>query len=328
MFRTVIKRSKLFPALLMLTAILAADSTAERGNASLWTEPGDVAARDLYYGAGGKAHQPRAPFKFVKEDLDGTNPKFVVEDASGAKWKVKLGIEARPETVASRITWAVGYHVNEDYFLPEIVIAGMPEHLHRGNDLVEPGGVLREVRLKRDPEGEKLGTWSWKDSDFTGTREWNGLRALMAVMNNWDLKDVNNAIYLVDNRRIYMVSDLGATFGSASRTWPRDRSKGNLDSYSESKFISKVSSDFVDFQAPARPSLIYAFNPKEYVSRVRMESLGRHVPVADARWIGQLLSRLTPTQLRDAFRCAGYPPGEVEYFVRLLSDRIIVLSEL
>jgi len=52
------------------------------------------------------------------------------------------------------------------------------------------------------------------------------------------------------------------------------------------------------------------------------------VPRADARWIGQLLSRLSPAQLRDAFRCAGYPPEEVEYFVRLLSDRIAVLSDL
>ena len=49
---------------------------------------------------------------------------------------------------------------------------------------------------------------------------------------------------------------------------------------------------------PARPSLIYAVNPKEYIRRVRMESLGRHVPRADARWIGELLSRLSPAHPR------------------------------
>src|SRR4029078_2937709 len=106
MFRNVTKRSKLFPTLLLLTAVLApashsaepvARSAALRARASLWTEPRDVAARDLYYGAGRKAHQPHSPLKFVKEDLDGTNPKFVVQDASGTKWKVKLGLEARPE---------------------------------------------------------------------------------------------------------------------------------------------------------------------------------------------------------------------------------------
>jgi len=301
---------------------------ASRRAAVLWSEPRDLAVRDLFYGAGGKQHRPRAPFKFVKEDLDGTNPKFVIQDAAGTKWKLKLGIEARPETAASRITWAVGYHVSEDYFLPEITIDGMPEKPRRGKDLIEPGGVMHDVRLKREEDGEKIGKWSWKDSDFAGTREWNGLRALMAVINNWDLKDENNAIYLVNNRRVYMVSDLGASFGSASRTWPRDRAKGNLDSFMESKFIRRVTSDFVDFQAPSRPSLVYMVNPKEYISRIRLESIGHNVPVADARWIGQWLSKLSKNQLRDAFRCAGFAPEEVEYFVRLVGDRIAVLSDL
>ena len=34
----------------------------------------------------------------------------------------------------------------------------------------------------------------------------------MAVVNNWDLKDVNNAIYQTGAERIYMVSDLGGEF--------------------------------------------------------------------------------------------------------------------
>jgi len=37
-------------------------------------------------------------------------------------------------------------------------------------------------------------------------------------------------------------------------------------------------------------------NPKEYITRVRMENLGHNVPRADARWIGQLLSRLSSAQ--------------------------------
>ena len=40
-------------------------------------------------------HQPVAPFKFVKEDMGGTNPKFVIVDAAGVKWKLKLGEEAQ-----------------------------------------------------------------------------------------------------------------------------------------------------------------------------------------------------------------------------------------
>ena len=35
----------------------------------------------------------------------------------------------------------------------------------------------------------------------------------MAVMNNWDLKDVNNAVYSEQNsnRAIFLTSDVGAT---------------------------------------------------------------------------------------------------------------------
>ena len=43
-----------------------------------------------------------------------------------------MGHEARPETVGSIFSWAVGYASNEDYFLPALHVEGMPEHLHRG----------------------------------------------------------------------------------------------------------------------------------------------------------------------------------------------------
>ena len=46
--------------------------------------------------------------------------------------------------------------------------------------------------------------------------------ALMALINNWDLTDENTAIYeRTDDpnaERIYMVSDLGSTFGTGTLT--------------------------------------------------------------------------------------------------------------
>ena len=71
--------------------------------------------------------QPHGTFTFLKEDRKGSNPKFDVQDENGVKWKVKLGSEARPETVASRLVWAVGYFANEDYFrLRFCMYVGMP----------------------------------------------------------------------------------------------------------------------------------------------------------------------------------------------------------
>ena len=164
--------------------------------AILWSNPSDWATRNLFYGPGGKQHQPHGPFTFEKEDRDGTSPKFTVHDAGGVKWKVKLGLEARPETAASRLIWAAGYYANEDYFVRQMQIDGMPDHLHRGQKLIAPGGVVYDARLKREADGEeKIGAWQWNHDEFTGTREWNGLRVLMALINNWDLKDENNAVY-------------------------------------------------------------------------------------------------------------------------------------
>lgn len=109
-------------------------SISGHGNVFLWSPPTDIRRRNLFFGPGGKEHQPGTAFTFIKEDLDGTSPKFIVRDQDGTKWKVKLGPEAQPETVATRLIWAVGYHANEDYFVPLFHVEGMPEHLHRGQE--------------------------------------------------------------------------------------------------------------------------------------------------------------------------------------------------
>ena len=293
----------------------------------IWRNPVDITTRNLYYGPGGKAHEPRGRFTFVKEDLDGTNPKFVVRDQQGVKWKVKMGIEARPETVASRVAWAVGYYTDEDYFVANLHVHGMPARLHRGQKMVEPDGWVRNVRMKRE-EDKKGGTWEWRSNPFAGTREWNGLRVMMALMNNWDLKDANNKVRKEDGESVYMVSDLGASFGSASRTFPKDKSKGYLPSYETSKFLVKATDDTVTFRTPGRPTFVYFVNPKEYFSRVHMEWIGKDIPRADARWIGHLLARLSTAQLREAFRAAGYSPAEIDGYTWVLENRIAQISDL
>ena len=42
------------------------------------------------------------------------------------------------------------------------------------------------------------------------------------------------------DKRIYEVSDLGASFGTAGRGLSHTKSKGNVRSYTRSKFIKKV----------------------------------------------------------------------------------------
>ncbi len=134
-------------------------------------------------------------------------------DGQGVEWKVKLGPESQSETAATRFLWAAGYFVDEDYYVAELTVNGLPA-LRRGQEFVSAGGVVHGARLERKrTRAEKLGDWDWFDNPFVGQRELNGLRVMMSLLNNWDLKQVNNAIYAVDGERHYAVSDAGATFG-------------------------------------------------------------------------------------------------------------------
>src|SRR5437660_5717322 len=114
----------------------------------IWTGPGDISSRKLLYGAGGEKGQPHAPVTFEKEDTAGSNPKFDVRDQEGEKWKVKLGVEARPETAATRLLWAVGYFTEYDYLLPEVQVTSLPPYLNRGQNLINAGGLVKDARLK------------------------------------------------------------------------------------------------------------------------------------------------------------------------------------
>jgi hypothetical protein len=287
----------------------------------------DIQTRDLYFGPGGKAHEPSGTFKFVGEDNSGTSPKFEIVSDDGTHWKAKLGVEARPETVASRLLWAVGYFSNENYYLTTLRVQDMP-HLQRGGKWVDRDGTVHGVRLKRHVKGEeRIGNWSWRDSPFSDTREWFGLRVMMAVMNNWDLKDANNAIYRIRTPQPeahYMVSDLGATFGTTSLN---PAAKGKLEEFRQSKWLNGVSGKYVNFNVPAAPGIGYFFFPPN-AAKLGLTWIGHHIPVTHARWMGVLLARLSPAQIRDAFRAGGYSPSEVEEFSQLLARRIQELNNL
>jgi hypothetical protein len=297
-------------------------------NPVLWHDPGAISALNLYDGQGGNAGQPVAPFKFESEDTQGTNPKFDARDVNGTKWRVKLGDEARPEVVASRLLWAVGYFVNDDYVIGSARVQGL--HLERGAKQVNDEEI-KEARFEKKPDQQKkIGIWKWKENPFTGTREFNGLRVMMAVMNNWDLKDVNNAVYSdkSSDRDIFLASDIGATFGTNGLSWTKDRSKGDVDTFQRSKFITHQTDSTVDFGTPAAPVPLLAVKAKQYHMRRDLEWIGKDIPIADARWIGSQLKQLSHQQLVDAFRAGHFPPDEIDEYVAVVEERILELCAL
>jgi hypothetical protein len=296
--------------------------------AVIWHQTIDVNQLNLFYGAGGKedAPSPDAKYKFKKEDVNGTSPKFDVEDDKGIKWRIKLGQEPRAETAATRLLFAAGYFVDEDYYVDELHVEGLPP-LKRGQSFVTNDGVVHGARLeRRTKEVKKLGTWDWFKNSFVGTKEFNALRIMMALVNNWDLKTINNSIYEVNEQAEYVVSDVGATFGKTGN--PIHRSKSVLKDYEDSKFIDKVTPDFVDFVMHSRPPLLAAINIPNYEKRTQMQGVTKHIPRADAKWLGERLSQLSEQQIRDCFRAGGYTQEEVEGYAMVIQNRIAALNAL
>jgi hypothetical protein len=205
-------------------------------------------------------------------------------------------------------------------------VEGLPK-LHRGENLVSKDGIVPHARLKRrGKEIKKIGNWEWSKNPFVGTKELNGLRIMMSLLNNWDLTTINNSIYVVNGERRYLVSDVGASLGKTGN--PISRSKSNLKGYEESKFIEKETPVEVDFTMHSRPLLVTAVNVPNYQKRTKIEDVTKHIPRADAKWLGELLGQLSEDQIRDAFRTAGYTPEEMEGYTKEVEKRIAALNAL
>lgn len=280
----------------------------------LWREPTDIASRDLFLGPGGDAMKPDlSNVTFEKEDAEGYSVKYRVRDGAGRKWVVKIGNEARPETAAVRLLWAVGYVTEINYLAPCVHIKGAPKPRKDVKRCEDDG--FADVRFEARPDNVKRGdVWEWKGNPFAGTKELNGLAVLMALLNNWDLKTSNNKILLVrkedgSTEQHYIISDLGATFGKTGG--PISHSRNEPEKYVKTKFVERVKGDRLEF----------AYSGKQ-------GELLEHVTVEQAKWIGGLLAQLSDQQLQDAFRAANFEPEEIQMLTAAVKARINQLVNL
>ncbi|MDQ3745848.1 MAG: hypothetical protein M3444_15840, partial [Acidobacteriota bacterium] len=285
------------------------------GTPVLWRAPDDLPARDLYLGPGGEALKPDlSSLTFESDETGGYSVKWNVRDGSGKKWTAKLGKEAQAETAAVRLMWAVGYMTEVNYLVPCAHIVNAPKP-RKEVERCEGDG-FRNVRLKSKPEGEKnVGNWSWKENPFFRTKEFGGLIVMMALLNNWDLKEENNKILYapaVEGRRAelrYAVTDLGASFGqvkvNAPVLWRIMRNRNDPQDYARDPFLEEVKGGRVYFSYTGKQGELF-------------DDIG----VDEARWIGSLLAKLSDRQISDAFRAANYTPEEVRVLTAAVRGRI------
>ena len=214
--------------------------------------------------------------------------------------------------------------MDEDYYRPTLRVIALPR-LARGQQFVTGGNTVNDARLERDVPGADTIAWSWYDNPFVGTREFNGLRVMMALINNWDLKDINNSATR-SGAGDYSIADLGATLGRTGNNLRR--SKASSRDYADTIFIDTITPTHVDLRISSRPFFLSVFNFRNYRFRTRMESVGKHIPIADAQWIGERLARLSTMQIGDAFRGAGFAPADVDAYTVVVARRIAALAAL
>jgi hypothetical protein len=279
--------------------------------AELWHDPGDIAARDVFHGAGGEALAPKAEaFEFVAEDTTGYSPGFDVRDSGGTEWSVKIGPEAQTEVVASRVLWAIGFHQPPTYYVEKWSLQGARS------------GAQQAGRFRPGVKGRTVvGDWPWHQNPFVGTPEYGGLIVTNLVINSWDWKTSNNKIYELAEpidgvSRWFVVRDLGASFGKykypAILKWFRLRgfgqgSRNDLPGFEEQAFIKSIDTD------RSKVEFHYRGIYRDVISSVTP---------SDVRWACERLAKVTDAQWRDIFRAGGYAPDIGARFTAKIKEKI------
>ena len=267
------------------------------GTPVFWHDPTDLESRNLLLGAGGEEMKPDiSKITFVEQKKGGYSTKYRVRDAKGNEWIAKLGKEAQPDTAANRLLWALGYETEIAYLYPHLTIEGK--------------GQFDNVRLEARPaDVKRTGPWSWTNNPFINTPEFHGLKILMIMINNWDMKDDNNEILATrgdttgEGELRYIISDLGGSFGKTGGVISRSRNKPS--DYEKAKFIEKVNGDVINFKYSGKNKKLF-----------------ENLTIADARWLSERLKRLSDDQIKDAFRAANYSPELVDVLANAFKDRI------
>jgi hypothetical protein len=270
--------------------------------AELWAEPSDIASRDMVHGEGGPVLAPRADarFTFVEEKLGGASPGYTVTDDKGMTWSVKMGIEAQPEVVVSRLLWAIGFRQPPVYFVQSWTLVGGPQAGRKGPARFRP----------HLPGWTERGSWLWRRNPFLGTRPLRGLVVLMRIVNNWDILDRNNVLYDLDPPRDgvthhYVVKDLGSSLGRTTALWHQG-TKNDVEDFEKQGFVDGARNGIVHFDDKGR----------------RHRDLYQNISVEDVRWTCERLARLTPNQWQDTFRTAGYDEPTASRFIRRLQTKV------
>jgi len=285
----------------------------------LWKEPPPMTAQEWSRGPWGAELVPHPPYRFVSENMNGTNAKVNVRDAEGRTWVVKLGGEVHADTFAARLSYALGYAASPTYFVAKGVIEDA-HGLKRAGRFIAKDGSFHTARFKLKQSHKE--PWSWVDNPFAGSRELGGLKVLVMLLSNWDTKDSrdgdgsNNSVFEKFRpdgvRQWYAVTDWGASMGKTGNLlqWERWDWRG----------YRAQSRGFVKLRADG--TLRWGFAGKHG------RDITAGVDVEDIRWLLPLLARITDNDLIAALQASGASPAVAGHFTYSIRRRVQQLQNV
>jgi hypothetical protein len=288
----------------------------------IWREPSSSDLRDLRYGPGGADGVPEPPFAFVEEHFAGSQPCVAVRDARGRLWRVKWGHEAKPESFAVRLAWALGYFAEVTHYVPRGVIEGAM-NLQRAGSCLDAAGAFTDARFELEDRAVRMlfgeHSWAWNDNPFVGTPQLNGLKIVVMLLSNWDTKDVrdvsrgsNTAIFEHRVSRFgrearYLITDWGGAMGKwGSNVVSRGRWDPDGFEAQTPFFVTGVTDGYVSFG---------------YVGQ-RTAEIARGITVEDVEWFYKTARELTPDALGGGLLASGATEDEARRFAAALASRI------
>jgi hypothetical protein len=269
------------------------------------------------------AFAPRATVHcdFVDKKLDGNSPKFACRIGADDAVKVKFGGtngEVYGEVLATRLLWALGFGADAMYPV-NVICRGCPRSF---GGIVRPGNEYRfdPAVIERKMEGiewtfdDQVG-WSWAeldriDPEAGGAQAHRDALKLLAVfLQHTDSKPQQQRIVCLGrgvansprcDRPFLMISDVGLTFGGATRTNANELAGVNLERWRQRPVWKGVQGCTGNL-------------PKSFTG-----TLGDPViSEAGRRFLATLLAQLSDRQIRDLFEVARVnlrlrAPGHVE----------------
>lgn len=315
----------------------------------------------------GTGPSTEGPWTVVSGKSDGKTAGMVIEDARGDRYLLKLdpagypGLTSAAEVIVTKLFYAVGYHVPENYvvtFEADDLVPGEEATVELGGEerpmtradveaLLERSATVESGRYRglasKFLEGKPLGPFEYHGTRpddandvivHEARRELRGLRVFASWINHTDARAINSLdTYVEEEGRGYVrhhLIDFGSTMG-AGPYGPKRRWDGfeyaiePLPIFVRAVTLGFGASDWFAYDYPRYSSVgrygADGFDPERWKPQYPNPAFQR-MDEADAFWAAKQVMHFTEEELRAIVETGEHPePGAAAYVLDVLLKR-------